>query len=249
MTALAADTRTELQRWMLSGAIVLMAHGAFATALVHWRDIEPDAPSSAIVIDLAPMPIAPANVPQDIPPGPEQVQAESVPEKPPIEKLEEVPELEPAVAPEMVTAALPQEVKPELPTPQDQAPAPVTTAPQAPKVDEAPVAAAPSQGQLNISNSTAVPAWKRQVVGLLERNKRYPSAAQVRSEQGTVQLAFSLDRQGRVMASHIVKSSGSAALDKETLELVQRAQPFPAPPSEMPGAQITLTVPIRFNMK
>jgi hypothetical protein len=40
----------------------------------------------------------------------------------------------------------------------------------------------------------------------------------------------------------------SAALDQETLALVRRAQPFPAPPAAMPGAQIDLAVPIRFNM-
>jgi protein TonB len=125
----------------------------------------------------------------------------------------------------------------------------VTAAPYAPQVEEAPVAAAPTQGQVSVSNSDAVPSWKRRVVTLLERNKRYPSAAQSRGEKGTAQLAFSLDRTGRVTASRIVRSSGSATLDHETLELVRRAQPFPAPPSEMPGAQIDLTVPIRFNMR
>jgi protein TonB len=83
------------------------------------------------------------------------------------------------------------------------------------------------------------------VVALLERNKRYPAAAKARSEKGTAQLAFSLDRQGRVTATRIVKSSGSSALDQETLELVRRAQPFPA---AMPGAHIDLTVPVRFNV-
>jgi len=73
-------------------------------------------------------------------------------------------------------------------------------------------------------------------------------AAQARNEKGTAQLAFSLDRQGRVTATRILKSSGSAALDQETLELVRRAQPFPALPAAMAGAQIDLTVPVRFNM-
>ena len=94
-----------------------------------------------------------------------------------------------------------------------------------------------------------MPAWKNQVVGILERNKRYPSEAQTRHQQGVAQLAFSIDRQGKVMSSRIVQSSGSSALDAETLELVRRAQPFPSPPPELPGAQITLTVPIRFNIR
>ena len=129
----------------------------------------------------------------------------------------------------------------------NQVPAPATTAPKVPKVEEAVVAAAPVQAALSVSDANAVPNWKRLVVGALERNKRYPAAAQG-GEKGTAQLAFSLDRQGKVTVARIAKSSGFAALDRETLELVRRGQPFPAPPAAMAGAQIDLTVLIRFNM-
>jgi protein TonB len=39
------------------------------------------------------------------------------------------------------------------------------------------------------------------------------------------------------------------ALDEEALALLRRAQPFPAPPRELPGERVDLTVPIRFNLK
>ena len=147
-------------------------------------------------------------------------------------------------------AALPPEAHPEeVKAADNQIPAPVTTAPQAPKVEDAVVAAAPEQGQINISNANAIPTWKRQVVGLLERHKRYPEAAQARNQHGAVELAFSLDRRGRVTASRIAKSSGSSALDEATLDLVRRAQPFPAPPPEMTDAELNLSVPILYNMR
>jgi protein TonB len=184
----------------------------------------------------------------EVPPGPEQVQAEAAPEKI-VEKVEEKLEekIEEKRESEFVLAAEPPKLE-ETPT-ESQPPAPVTTAPQLPDVQPGPVAAAPIQGKLNVTNSTAIPSWKRQVVGLIERNKRYPTAAQARHEQGTAQLAFSLDRQGRVTASRIIKSSGSTALDAEAMELVKRAQPFPPPPTDLPGAQVDLSVPIRFNIK
>ena len=92
--------------------------------------------------------------------------------------------------------------------------------------------------------------WQKQIVALLERNKRYPAAAQSRREQGVAQVFFSLDRQGRVVDSRVVRSSGAAALDEEALALVRRAQPFPAwPAPEFPGERVDLTVPIRFNLK
>jgi protein TonB len=256
--------RTDIARWLLSGAIVLAAHGGVAAAMVRWNDAEAPADTpAAIVVDLAPMPVAPSEVPSELPPGPEQVEAEAAPEKP-VEKVEETPketqptevaqevqpDIAPAPDPEFALAALPPKPEPEPPTPKDnQAPAPVTTAPQVMPVEPAPVAAAPTQGQLNVTSSIAIPTWRNQVVSTIERNKRYPAAAQARREHGTAQLAFSIDRQGRVLASRIVHSSGSPALDQETLDLLQRAQPFPPPPPDLAGAQIDLTVPIRYNMR
>ena len=117
-----------------------------------------------------------------------------------------------------------------------------------PKPRMAAVAAAPTQTLFNLNESNAVPTWKRLVAGKLERNKKYPSSAQAREEKGVVQLEFSVDRQGRLKSSRIVKSSGSEALDRETLDLVKRAQPFAAPPAAMAGEEVYLVVPIRFNI-
>jgi protein TonB len=96
-------------------------------------------------------------------------------------------------------------------------------------------------------NSDALPNWKTQLVAKLERAKRYPSEA--RGDQGTAQLAFSVDRQGGVHNARITHSSGSSALDHETLALIQRAQPLPPPPPEMQGAQIPVVVPIRYSAR
>ena len=226
-------------RWLLSAAAVLLAHGGVAAAILHWHETDDAPPAAAIVIDLAPNMMAPEDQKQELPPGPEQVQADASPEQ----KVAEAPNPDVALAPE------PPKPEPE-PLPSDnQVPAPATTAPQVPKIEESPVAAAPVQAQLSVSDSNAVPNWKRQVVALLERNKRYPAAARAKSEKGTAQLAFSLDRQGKVTAARVTQSSGSGALDQEALELVRRAQPFPPPPAAMPGAQIDLTVPVRFNVR
>jgi protein TonB len=264
MIHLTADDRRDLLRWVLSGIIVLTVHGGIAAAMVQWHEADVAAePTAAMVIDLAPFPVSTADALTEIPPGPEQIEAEAAPDKPvdkPDEKPEEnvetkeVREIQPEIAPaldsEIAVAALPPKPEPEAPKPKENQPAaPVTTAPQAPKADIAPVAAAPAQGQPNINDSNAIPTWKTQVVSILERNKRYPAAARARNEQGTTQLAFSLDRQGRVTASKIVRSSGSPALDQESLELVRRAQPFPPPPPAMPGNEISLSVPVRFNMR
>ena len=89
MTALAQDSRSDLLRWIFSAALVLCAHGGLAAAMVQWTDPEEAADiGGAIVIELAPMPVAPMEIPNDMLPGPEQVEAEIPPEQP-VEKLEE----------------------------------------------------------------------------------------------------------------------------------------------------------------
>jgi protein TonB len=98
-----------------------------------------------------------------------------------------------------------------------------------------------------VQSHATVATWRSQIVTILEHNKRYPSDARARGEQGVTRLAFSIDGEGHLLTSRIVKSSGSAALDAETLALVQRAQPFPPPPPELAGSE--LTVPVSFNIR
>jgi protein TonB len=165
--------------------------------------------------------------------------------------IEPPPEVAPAPNPEIAIEPLaPQEIKQEAAQRQDaRSPAPMTSAPQAVPVELAAIPAAPTQGLPSRNTSNAVPTWKIQVVSVLERNKRYPAAAQSRREQGVAQVFFSLDRKGRVVESRIVRSSGAVALDEEALALLRRAQPFPAPPAELAGERVDLSVPIRFNLK
>ncbi len=264
MKALSAEDVAGLRRWLISGAVIVLAHGAIAAGMVNWRDeIEPGEPAAAIIIEFAPLPVAPAAPQLDIAPGPEQVMSDASPDKP-VERVEEEQKLEAKVASRSVEEP-PLEIKPapnpdvaieptrqEVATPQRQeprTPAPTTSAPQAPLEQTAALPAAPIQGQITPTNSYAVPTWKNRIVALLERNKRYPEVAQSRRQQGIAQVFFSLDRQGRVIDSRVARSSGASVLDEEALALLRRAQPFPAPPRELPGGRVDLTVPIRFNLK
>ena len=74
-------------------------------------------------------------------------------------------------------------------------------------------------------------------------------AAQERGERGVVRLQFRIDRDGRVMSSQVVKSSGYPVLDQETIETVHRAQPFPPPPADLKGQTFDFSVPVSFNIR
>ena len=82
----------------------------------------------------------------------------------------------------------------------------------------------------------------------IARFKRYPRSARKQGVTGTVTIAFSLNKRGRVTYSSIVKSSGDPRLDKEALSLLIRAEPFPAIPEEMSEDSIDFTLPIEFSL-
>jgi periplasmic protein TonB len=262
--ALGAEDFSDLRRWAISAAIVVLAHGAIAAGMVPWRDnLEAAEPAAAIVIEFAPLPVGPDAPPTEIAPGPEQVMSEASPERP-VEHVEDEQKIEekiaakpaeeppheikPAPNPDVAIEPRPQEVA-KLQPQEPRTPAPTTSAPQAIPEQSAAVPAAPMQGRLTPTPSNAVPTWKTHILALLERNKRYPEAAQSRHQQGVAQVFFSIDRQGRVLNSRVVRSSGTSALDDEALALLRRAEPFPPPPPELPGARVDLTVPIRFNLR
>ena len=93
------------------------------------------------------------------------------------------------------------------------------------------------------------PSWQTELVRRLEQYKRYPSDAQSRGVEGVVMLNFSVDRNGRVLAHEIVRSSGHPELDKEVVSMIERAQPLPPFPPSMPEDKLDLTVPIRFSLR
>jgi len=250
------DRGAEFRRWGLAAAIVLAGHFALGAGYWFLPQDEPEgaAFSPAIVVDFAPVPVAPASQ-QDLAPGPEMI--ESQPTATPQEEskpevVEPVPKME-TPAPAEVTLPDPkpavqskveektETVKVEAPPTVQAAPAPRTTA--APRSDQN-TAAAPAAPAAGSADSRAIQSWRDLVSLRLQQNKRYPAGAH--GSPGIVTLAFTVDRSGHVLESHIVKSSGVSALDEEVLALLKRAEPLPAFPPAMTQPTEMLTQPFRF---
>lgn len=231
MSAILADSY-DLRRWSFSAAVVISLHAALVLTLTTWHERMPgDEGTDAIVVDLAPLTAPPTDSRNDLAPGPEQQQSKSTKDARQIEKTPEEKIEPPPTVPD-AEVKLPEEVKqPEKPKEEVTPPVPETTSPPRPK---------PSAAQ--------VASWYRKIAQQVERHKGYPPSARARHETGTAELAFTLDRSGKVMTSRIVRTSGSAVLDQETIDTVHRAQPFPSPPPAMPGETFEFTVPIRFNI-
>jgi protein TonB len=76
------------------------------------------------------------------------------------------------------------------------------------------------------------------------RNVSYPDAARRMGWQGKVVLSFAVAADGSVRAFRIIQSSGFSLLDRNAVETVKDAAPFPKPPEE---AQIVISIIYRLD--
>ena len=243
------DVRSELARWIAAGLAVLAVHLGLLGSYWLFRPLEPqgEADAPAVIIDLAPLTVAPTIQRQDMAPGPELPQPEPEVKQPkPEQKPDDEPKIEPAPAVNPLVA-LP-EPKPEVKLEEKprEPPAQQQTAP--PKTERTAPTPAVARAGSNTANGVP-PAWVSQLLDHLNRHKQYPSAARARREEGVVTLSFTMDRNGHVLTRNIAKSSGSQALDADALAMLQRAEPLPAFPPNMSGASRSFNVPIRFSLK
>lgn len=90
-------------------------------------------------------------------------------------------------------------------------------------------------------------AYKARIRSKLVRLRKYPKEARDQQLQGVATVRFTVNRQGVVSSSRLVRSSGHDIFDKEVMDLIKRCSPFPPMPKEMKRNSITLTVPIDFK--
>ncbi len=225
----------DLRRWALSAMIVIATHAALAVMVTRWHEpLAGDDGTEAIVVDLAPFTAPPTESKSDLAPGPEQQQSEAAP-KPQVSKPEETSQEKIEHPPPTADADVQLPIEPiKPPDKQLEQPGPpaLATSPPRPR---------PSAAQ--------VASWHRKIALQVERHKGYPAAARARHETGVAERGFKSDRPGLVVASRVTRTSGFASLDQETIATVQRAQPFPPPPPNMPGDTFEFTVPIKFNIR
>lgn len=104
-------------------------------------------------------------------------------------------------------------------------------------------------GGAGTGNTDEMSAYKGKVRRRLERRKKYPGAAQNRGISGTATVSFVISKDGGVHSTTLVSSSGSSVLDDEAVALPPRCSPMPPLPKSFTGANLKLTVPIRFSVR
>jgi protein TonB len=237
------SAKAEVRRYALAAIAVLTLGGATAIAFAGRSDGQVAAADveDAVLLDLPPA-LPSSAPPSDAVEGREQQAVDAVAPVTPTEdaKPEQPPDPLPPPAP---PAPL------EAPRPIAEAPPPVAAAAaqeaMAPAGSQTPIAAAdPIESDTASRHAArAISVWQRAMLTRLEHAK---SGTHAGGLAGTVQIAFTIDRSGRLLSSRIAGSSGSARLDQIAMALLARASPFPVPPTGVAQSALAFTVPIFF---
>ncbi|WP_226503960.1 energy transducer TonB [Pseudomonas sp. MWU16-30317] len=228
-------TRQRMTRYGGSLAVVLGIHALAIVIALKWPAPKPiELPPQAMMVEIAPLP-EPAPPP---PPPPKVITPPTPPE--PVEEVP-LPKVAEAPKPEIAIPKPPPKPKPKpkpLPPKPEKKPEPPKEQPPAEKtVDTAPAKESAPKAEKSEppmpSNSNALPSWQGDLLRHLAKFKKYPEDARRRGTQGVVKLRFTVDAEGKVLSYAIAGESGSASLDRATLDMIRRAQPLPVPPKEL----------------
>ena len=172
---------------------------------------------------------------------PEPVPVKLLHEAPPPKEVKPLPVPNPAVHPPIPVPVLVVPVlkvaetpKPDLP--KVERPNAITLPPPAPPP------AAPPQSEAQELD------FQSRLMAHLNSLKRYPAEAKRQGKMGVVMVRFRIDRHGHMLAYRIEQGSGHGILDEETTRLMQRADPFPAPPDSVPGTELEFVVPVQYKL-
>lgn len=226
-----AKLKQYLSRFDIKDALVLsiLIHGILITDLLILKF--DDAKKNKESIDFEAVLLS-KNIPEPIPPSEEQAS-----EKPESEVSEEI-ETE---VPEENSVPVKKEITPTEPEPAQQQESSVS-APEPVEVPEIGEDDSRNAGLIALDN------FSRQLAVHIAKYKKYPRIAQRRAWQGEVVLQVKLTGQGQLVSKILRKSSGFRILDQEGLAMIDRAIPFPTPPSILGDRVFTILVPIKFTL-
>lgn len=217
----------------------MLLHGLLAMVIPNLKFDETKTPDT-LQIELVKKPEPPPVVE---PPPPEPVKPKVEPKlqpiakplpKPTVVKNEPVEQSPPPPPPTEVIAVAPKVDVPPSPVP----PAPVV-------VPEPPRPPAPSQADMDEARGK----YGNALWGAISKEKKYPKIAQMRGWQGEAKVELLLDGSGKLKSKKIIQSSGYDILDKQALEMVEKAAPYPIPPEILRDSNFTITVPIPFKLE
>ncbi|QAV23640.1 energy transducer TonB [Proteus hauseri] len=240
----------------------ILFHVTLVVATIGWitsKDEQHGILPPAMTMNLGVYQLAQAEV-KELPIGPEKMMSVSepvetepepikevldVPKMPVVEqgtyeRIPEKPKVKPVVKPKPVAVKVPDDL------PVSQAPSETTSAP----ISGSSSASSAQFNSLSSVSASGHLGWESLVHSHLQMYRRYPPAALRFKATGVTQLSILLNAKGELLDVSIQTSSGNRILDKEALNTIKRASPFPAPESHrLVNGTISFTAPVTFDLK
>ena len=91
--------------------------------------------------------------------------------------------------------------------------------------------------------------YTKVIKGKIFSHWRYPLSAQQEFMQGNLLILFRLDSQGNLLDSKIVSTSGHEILDKQALEAIKSAHPFPPFPENITVQFLNINASFSYRLK
>ncbi|MEO8418523.1 MAG: energy transducer TonB [Methylophilaceae bacterium] len=234
-----SDLRDHAFAWALTLSIGLHVLAAIYLPNMHFDQL---VPPKILEVKLA-LPEKPQSEPLNTPepmPAPPQPQIKPRPAPKLAQASSPVAEPPPSHRPEPTAAPAPPAV---ISAPAKIETPPAFTAPPPPP--EPPKPSAPSQQDMDAARTLYGNLLAREIA----KHKQYPKVAQMRGWQGRVIVELQIDGSGNVLSSIIHDPSGYEVLDRQALEMVKKASPFPSPPDALRGRTFNILVPVSFRLE
>jgi protein TonB len=188
-------------------------------------------------VDAVPVPASQPPVPQ-----PDAVTAQAVPEPTPAPTREHREVARPRAKP-------PAAREPVRPTRRLAREAPRPAAATSRRAARGAASRENTAGAAAAADPNLMSRYAAQLAAALRARLRYPDAARAVGAAGIATLRFTLSRSGQVLSATLTRSAGHPALDRAALATAAPGSSLPPAPDALAQRQLTISVPLRFDMR
>jgi len=145
-----------------------------------------------------------------------------------------------------------KESQPTAPSapPQPAAPSVAAPAPAAPAPPpSAPVAGVDPQPSPPSSDAGTLEKYRIDLMSEARRYKRYPRVALDNNWEGRVVVRMVVGANGMISSISVVSTAGHEVLDKQALDMIQKAKPRVQIPAALRGREFTIEIPVIYSLK